>query len=109
MLPLATNSTNDLIKYAMALTDKVFIKGPAYKKAGVIVRGLMPEKVAQGNLFLSSNSGGQLMETMDNVNFSMRNDVLKFATTGTRRFWKMRQQLRSNRYTTRWDELRVLR
>ncbi len=35
----------------------------------------------------------------------MRNDTLKFAAVGTKRDWKMRQELRSPRYTTRWDEL----
>jgi hypothetical protein len=45
------------------------------------------------------------MDMMDNVNFSMRDDVLKFAASGTDRDWKMRQELRSGRYTTRWEEL----
>jgi DNA polymerase V len=31
--------------------------------------------------------------------------VLKYATSGTTRNWKMRQEMRSQRYTTRWDEL----
>lgn len=38
-----------------------------------------------------------------NINFSMRDDVLKFATSGLSRNWKMRQELRSKRYTTRWE------
>ncbi|MBK8519633.1 MAG: DUF4113 domain-containing protein [Chitinophagaceae bacterium] len=45
------------------------------------------------------------MKTIDNINFSMRDDVLKFASSGMKRDWKMRQELRSPRYTTRWDEL----
>ena len=47
-----------------------------------------------------------LMDTMDNINFSMRNDMLKFASSGLSRNWKMRQELRSPRYTSRWEELR---
>jgi len=43
---------------------------------------------------------------MDNINFSMRNDVLKFAASGTTRNWKMQKNFHSPRYTTRWDELR---
>jgi DNA polymerase V len=46
-----------------------------------------------------------LMEMMDNINFSMRNDVVKFASTGIKRNWKMRQEFHSPRYTTRWEEL----
>ena len=45
------------------------------------------------------------MDMIDNINFSQRNDVLKFAASGTTRDWKMRQELRSPRYTTRWEEL----
>jgi DNA polymerase V len=45
------------------------------------------------------------METMDNINFSMRDDVLKYVASGLKRNWKMRQELRSGRYTTRWHEL----
>jgi len=46
-----------------------------------------------------------LMSMIDNVNFAMRDDILKFASSGTTRNWKMRQELRSPRYTTRWEEL----
>ena len=49
------------------------------------------------------------MEVMDNINVSMRNDVLHFAAGGTGRNWKMRQELRSPRYTSRWKELPEVR
>jgi DNA polymerase V len=45
------------------------------------------------------------MDMIDNVNFSQRDDVLKFAASGTTRNWKMQQNHISDRYTTRWDEL----
>ena len=68
---------------------------------------LVPDNSIQANMFLpeTKNNGRMLMGMMDNVNFSMRDDVLKFATSGTTRNWKMRQELRSPRYTSRWDEL----
>jgi DNA polymerase V len=49
------------------------------------------------------------MEAVDNINFSMRDDILKFAASGTTRNWKMRQEMRSPRYTTRWEELPLLK
>jgi DNA polymerase V len=49
------------------------------------------------------------MEAVDNINFSMRGDILKFAASGTTRNWKMRQEMRSPRYTTRWEELPLLK
>jgi DNA polymerase V len=106
-LPAATSFTHELIKPAVQLVDKLYSKGKLYKKAGIMLSGLVPDESIQGNLFLSEqkNGGRMLMEMMDNVNFSMRDDVLKFASSGTTRDWKMRQELRSGRYTTRWDEL----
>lgn len=107
ILPAATSFTNELIKPALELTEQIYKKGKLYKKAGVMLSGLVPDHSIQGNMFLSEskNSSRKLMDMVDNVNFSMRDDVLKFAASGTTRDWKMRQELRSKRYTTRWGEL----
>ncbi|WEK36560.1 MAG: Y-family DNA polymerase [Candidatus Pseudobacter hemicellulosilyticus] len=106
-LPAATSVTQELIKPAVELVDKLYKKGAIYKKAGVMLSGLVPDSSIQANLFEppAANNNRFLMNVIDNVNFSMRDDVLKFAATGTRRNWKMRQELRSLRYTTRWEEL----
>ncbi len=106
-LPTATSFTNELIKPAVALVDSLYEKGTQYKKAGVMLSGLVPDASIQGNLFVSEtkNNGRLLMDMIDNINFSQRDDVLKFAASGTTRDWKMRQELRSPRYTTRWEEL----
>jgi DNA polymerase V len=106
-LPTATSFTNELIKPAVDLVDKLYEKGRLYKKAGVMLSGIVPDTSIQGNLFLSEtkNCERKLMDMIDNVNFSQRDDVLKFAASGTTRDWKMRQELRSPRYTTRWEEL----
>lgn len=106
-LPAATSSTNELIKPAVQLVESLYEQGKSYKKAGVMLAGLEPDESIQGNLFSSGPQKYQrmLMSMMDNINFSMRDDVLKFATSGLTRDWKMRQELRSKRYTTRWEEL----
>jgi DNA polymerase V len=106
-LPAATSFTNELIKPAVALVDKLYTKGTMYKKAGVMLSGIIPDNSIQGNLFLPENKNCErrLMEMIDNVNFSQRDDVLKFAASGTTRNWKMQQNHCSARYTTRWDEL----
>ncbi len=110
-LPTATSFTNELIKPAVSLVDKLYQKGTFYKKAGVMLSGIVPDMSIQGNLFLSENKNCErkLMDMIDNINFSQRDDVLKFAASGTTRDWKMRQELRSPRYTTRWDELYEVR
>lgn len=106
-LPFATSSTNELIKPALQLVDKIFTDGKRYKKAGVILSGLVPDECIQANLFVAEKKNNKrvLMSMLDNINFAMRDDMLKFAASGLTRDWKMRQELRSPRYTTRWDEL----
>ena len=106
-LPLATSATNELIKPAVKLVDKLFEPGRIYKKAGVMLSGIVPDATIQANLFVAENKNSNrfLMSMLDNVNFAMRDDMIKFAASGTKRDWKMRQELRSPRYTTRWEEL----
>lgn len=106
-LPEATSFTHELIKPALSIVEKIYEQGKVYKKAGVTLSGIVPDTSIQGNLFspVSKNNSRLLMDMMDNVNFSQRDDVLKFASSGTARNWKMRQELRSPRYTTRWTEL----
>lgn len=106
-LPAATSITNELIKPAVSLADRLYEEGKLYKKAGVMLSGIVPDHSIQGNLFrpATDSNARMLMSMMDNINFAMRDDVLKFAASGTERNWKMRQDLRSPRYTTRWEEL----
>ncbi len=106
-LPKATSFTNELIKPAVRMVDDLFEEGHFYKKAGVMLSGIVPDKSIQSNLFLpeSKNNERLLMDMIDNVNLSMRDDMIKFAASGMKRNWKMQQNFHSGRYTTRWDEL----
>ncbi|MFY7965376.1 MAG: Y-family DNA polymerase [Chitinophagaceae bacterium] len=106
-LPIATSLTNQLIKPAIELVERLFEEGTIYKKAGVSLSGIVPDTSVQGNLFLpqATNKGRLLMDTIDNINFSQRDDILKFASSGTTRNWKMQQNFISPKYTSRWDEL----
>jgi DNA polymerase V len=107
MLPHATCVTSELIKAAMQIVDRIYEEGKLYKKAGVMLSGIIQDTSVQGDFFVprEENNNRMLMSMMDNINFSMRDDILKFAASGTKRNWKMRQEFRSPRYTSRWDEL----
>jgi len=110
ILPAATSTTNELIKPAMQLVEQLYKKGNIYKKAGVVLSRLEPDTSIQANLFVadSVNNKRHLMNMLDNINFSMRDDIVKFAGAGTKKDWKMRQELRSYRYTSRWEELKLI-
>jgi DNA polymerase V len=109
-LPEPTSLTPELIKPAVRMAARLFEPGRRYKKAGVILGDIVPDSAIQANLFESYKSIGRLlMEQVDNINFSMRGDVVKFASSGTKRNWKMQQAFHSPRYTTRWNELCEIR
>jgi DNA polymerase V len=103
----ATSHTNELIRNAVPLVEKLYNRGSKYLKAGVMLGGLVPDESIQGNMFKNNSENHQrvLMEAMDNINFSMRDDAVKYVASGLKRNWKMRQEMRSGRYTTRWNEL----
>jgi DNA polymerase V len=92
----------------MQLAERIFKPGRQYKKAGVMLSGIVPDTSIQSNMFVpaSENNKRFLMNTLDNINFSMRDEVIKFASSGINTDWKMRHDFRSPRYTSRWKELR---
>lgn len=109
-LPFATSDTHALIKAATSLVDQLYKPDTLYKKAGVMLAGLVPDAAIQANLFAAPSANKRLlMSTLDNINSAMRDDMVKFAAAGTAKDWKMRQELRSPRHTTRWEELREVK
>lgn len=111
ILPVATSNTNELIKPALLLLEQLYKPGMVYEKAGVIISKLVPDNAVQQNFF-SAASGAEnkaLMEKIDNINFSMRNEKVKFASSGLKREWKMKQALLTPKYTSRWEDLREVK
>ncbi len=106
-----SNLTPDIIKAVVALGKSLFEQGELYKKAGVILSDFVPDNALQTNLFVAPREQNRkkLMNVIDNMNAAFRDDILKFATSGTQKNWKMRSERRSKRYTTRWDELCLVR
>jgi DNA polymerase V len=91
----------------VAIGKSIYEQGEVYKKAGVILSEFVPDNALQTNLFVApiDTKRKKLMNVIDNMNAAYRNDLLKFGTSGTQKNWKMRSEKRSKRYTTRWDEL----
>ena len=73
-----------------------------------MLAGIVPDTRIQSNLFAAAaeNNKRFLMDTLDNINFSLRDDVVKFASSGITTDWKMRKEFCTQRYTSRWGELR---
>jgi hypothetical protein len=102
------NQISDKINYSV---NGINIKDEIYKKAGVILSDFVPDNALQTNLFIAPADARRkkLMNVIDNMNAAYRNDVLKFGTSSTQKNWKMRSEKRSKRFTTRWDELCIVK
>ncbi|MCM5662323.1 Y-family DNA polymerase [Galbibacter mesophilus] len=105
-LPYATDSTLTLVKYATQAVEKMYQKGIKYKKAGVVVSGLVPANARQLDLFMEEDpKHHHLMKTIDSINTKYGSLKIKVANQDLKRTWKMRQEHLSPRYTTNIDDI----
>ncbi len=108
-LPVASNSTMEMVAMAMRGLKIVFREGYTYKKAGIMVSGIVPEDEVQMDLFAMDEKRRTLerkaMTALDQLNRRMGRDTVKVGKQGYNRSWHLRQERRSRRYTTRWEEL----
>jgi len=101
-IPLAypTDSSISLSQAAIQGVRALYEPGVAYKKAGVILSGLVPINGKQLDLFQREQpKHDALMAVMDKMNKKYGNG-LKIANQDLERTWKMKQEHLSKRYTT---------
>ena len=104
-LPYPTNSSLVLSNYAIKAIEDVFKKGIAYKKAGIILTGLVPSNNYQLNIFDWENSNHQpLMKAIDKINYRFSNKI-KLANQDLKKTWKMKQDHLSPNYTTNLQDI----
>ncbi|MGB1307303.1 MAG: Y-family DNA polymerase [Oceanihabitans sp.] len=105
-LPFATNSTLVISTQAVQAVSAIFKKGIRYKRAGVIVLGLVPVDNYQLHLFTHENPKHKyLMAAIDNVNAKYGDYKIKLGNQDLKRTWKMRQERLSPKYTTNIKEI----
>jgi DNA polymerase V len=102
----ATSDTRELIKAALRGVEAIYREGYRFKKAGVVLNGLVQAKYVQRGLFdhIDRGRAERLMRTVDGINASGRGRI-GWLAEGVGQDWQVRFQMRSRRYTTRWDEL----
>jgi DNA polymerase V len=109
-IPVATNATNELMKFTMTALNILYKPGYNYHKTGVIVMSLVPEKEIQLGLFDTENRSRntKAMKAVDAVNKAYGTDTIRSAVQEFSKDWKLRSNFRSGRYTSRWNELPVI-
>jgi len=117
-LPLPTADSQMFIRTALEGLERIFLPGFAYAKAGVMLYGLERADAVQGSLLalaagLESGGDGRrqsLMRSLDSINNRFGRDTVIFGAQGMGEApWHMRQEHRSPRLTTCWNELPLAR
>jgi DNA polymerase V len=105
-LPHPTDSTLLISNKAIDAVTSIYKKGIKYKRAGVIVTGLVPSNNYQLHLFEHENLKHKpLMYAIDKLNTKYGDYKLKIGNQDLERTWKMRQERLSLRRTTNINEI----
>jgi len=102
-----TAATGPLLAALRPAAEGLFVPGKRYRRAGVLFFGLEKEGAA-GDLFRgrpADRPAARLSATVDAINARLGRDAVFFAAAGTAREWRMKRQMLSRRFTTRWSEL----
>lgn len=101
-----TNSTLAICNAAVKAAESLFKEEIRYKRAGVIVTGLIPADNFQLDLFQQEDPKHQpLMRAIDHINRKFKADKIKLGNQDLKRTWKMRQEHLSPKYTTNINEI----
>ena len=110
--------TRALVFAALSGLEAIYRPGYRYAKAGVILLDLQADTLVQGELDLPMptvtprRNAQQLMAAIDGLNDRYGTGTVHLAIaglSGERRLWSMKQERRTPRYTTRWDEMPIVR
>lgn len=110
-----TAYTPELVALVKDAGEALYSQGCLYRKAGVILEGLIPVKEYQFDLFAkhtpSLEKKERLMRVVDGLNEKFGKGTIKLLAEGVDSGgeWTMKQTLRSKGYTTSWEDLLTVR
>lgn len=105
-LSYPTNSSLIISNKAVKAVETIFKSGIKYKRAGVIVMGLVPTHNHQLNMFQREDPKHKpLMSAIDGLNKKYKGYKIKLGNQDLKRTWKMKQNHLSPKYTTNINEI----
>ena len=108
--PEPTASTRALVSAALDALRELFVRGRAYKSAGVAASGIVPLSAVQGSLFSSSEGRekeARLMSALDAINRSSGPGAVRIASQGSAQI-RSSHDHQSPHFTTRWSDIPVI-
>jgi len=110
-LATGTQDTRRLINAAKQLLQSIYKAGYRYQKCGVQLSGIYPNSLPnQSDIFTDPklSSERQLMACFDKINHRFPKSIA-IAATGLNKSWQFQPERMSKRYTTRWNELAIVK
>ncbi|MBM9499694.1 Y-family DNA polymerase [Leptospira sp. 201903071] len=106
-LPVASDSTFEIVRYALAGLRQIYKPGVQYKKAGIVLDGIVSGTGIQPGLFdcVDRPRDARIMEVMDAMNGKFGKERIRLAVTAQNNSWKLRQEHHSPNFTTNWKEI----
>ena len=106
----ASAYTADIITAAIAGLRAIYQKGFLFKKAGVMALDIVTvdAEMSQGNLFFRPGNREKqmaLMKVIDKMNRDLGDRTVFYGSQGVGGDWRMRREMMSPYYTTRWQDL----
>ena len=107
-LETPTNDSLEIVSASIMALRSIYRSDCIYKKAGVIVSGIVAQSQVQLSFFddiVDIAKRHNLMQAIDAINDSYGRMKVRFAVNGFERKWKLQQERLSPCYTTRMNEL----
>jgi len=106
-----TDSNQEIQEWTIQTLERIFKQGFEYRKAGIILSGLVPSEQLTKRMFEDERFQRQhkLMKAIDEINQKFGKDTVRFGSVKTEGSWKMKQTRKSQSYTTNWNELLIVR
>jgi DNA polymerase V len=106
-LAIPTDSTPELLYYALRGAEEAFREGFQYKKAGVLLNELVPAGSPSRSFWNPDTRERvrELLRVVDKLNHKFGRDTVHFGKLATEGRWMTKAEKRSPRYTTRWEEV----
>ena len=110
-LPIDTNNSLEIVKYALEALDKIYKPGYLYQKAGIILSKLKDADKFERNLLtpIIEKDLKKLMNAIDLTNTKYGRYSISLAQAGINKSWKMRRQHSSKIDTASFYDLPTIR
>jgi DNA polymerase V len=107
----ATNSTRELREWTKKALRQIYKHGYYYKKVGVILLGLQPEKAETVRLYNEPayENDKRLMQALDKISNKFGRDTIRFGVQRNKECWQMKAEMKSQKYTTSLKEVLAIK